>query len=202
LCSFFTKSQKQIGLPYFSSNTKEQNTPNSNLMTQFYRQKQVVLLGAYLIIGMLPMGCTKKSEKAWKPLDLEPYGIPAVVMAPDSSNVESFEMGGQKEVSILSDGPMPYSLQVYAGRAKGNKILEQTYRQLLEVKSNPQFGKVVEQNREGFIYELKTADPDRYSFRYIHLHRDTEVVFTTGLNQQYDLSTIKKLYKSVEQKDN
>lgn len=90
-------------------------------------------------------------------------------------------------------------MQIYAGKAKGNKLVEQTFRQIREVHSNPQFSKIVEQHTDGFIYEVKGHNEDRYSFRYVHLVRDTEIVFDLGLNQRFSLEEVKKMYEAVKQ---
>jgi hypothetical protein len=67
------------------------------------------------------------------------------------------------------------------------------------VRSNPDFGKIVEQHNDGFIYEVKNQTEARYSFRYVHLVRDTEVVFTTALNQRFSLEEVRKMYAAVKQ---
>ena len=133
-------------------------------------------------------------------MDLKGFGIPAVILAPvDSTNVENFELAGIKDVSITSTGSTPYAIQIYAGKARGQKLVEQTFRQIREVRSNPDFGKIVEQHNDGFIYEDKNHAAERYSFRYVHLVRDTEIVFTTGLNQRFSLEQVRKMYAAVKQ---
>jgi hypothetical protein len=164
--------------------------------------KIAMLASTFLVflLGVWLLACEAKKPKPWQPLDLRPYGIPAAVLAPDSSKVENFELGGIQEVSITGPrGAESFSLQVYAGRAKSKQLVEQTGLQLLEVQSNPHFDKVVEKNREGFIYALKGSNPARYGFRYVAITRDTELVFTPGLNQHFELAEVKKLYEAVKQ---
>lgn len=133
-------------------------------------------------------------------MSLKGYGIPATILAPaDSTEVENFELSGVKDVSITSTGATPYAVQIYAGKTRGNKLVEQTFRQIREVHSNPDFNKIVEQHTDGFIYEVKSQREERYSFRYVHLVRDTEIVFTTALNQRFSLEEVKKMYEAVKQ---
>ncbi|HOY16194.1 MAG TPA: hypothetical protein PLC89_02835 [Haliscomenobacter sp.] len=154
----------------------------------------------FLLLASVLSTCIGPTSKPWKSIDLKAYGIPAVVLTPpDSTSVENFELAGVKDVSITSTGSTPYAIQIYAGKARGQKLVEQTFRQIREVNSNPDFGKIVEQHTAGFIYELKGQGEDRYSFRYVHLVRDTEVVFTTALNQRFSLEEVRRMYEAVKQ---
>lgn len=154
----------------------------------------------FLLIASVFHTCGGSKSKSWEALDLKGYGIPATILAPaDSTQIENFELSGIKDVSITSTGETPFAVQIYAGKAKGNKLVEQTFRQIREVHSNPEFNKIVEQHTDGFIYEVKGQNEDRYSFRYVHLVRDTEIVFTTALNQRFSLEEVKKMYEAVKQ---
>jgi hypothetical protein len=159
--------------------------------------KQFAIL---LLMACLLHTCGGRKAKPWQAVDLKKYGIPATILMPaDSTKVENFELAGVKDVSVTSTGNTPYAIQIYAGKARGQKLMEQTYRQIREVHSNPDFSKIVEQHSDGFIYEVKSQAESRYSFRYIHLVRDTEIVFTTALNQRFTLEQVKKMYEAVKQ---
>lgn len=151
-------------------------------------------------MAMVVHTCKGPHSNSWELLNLQGYGIPATILAPaDSTEVENFELPEVKDLSITSTGSVPYAIQIYAGKAKGDKVVEQTFRQIKEVLSNPEFNKIVEQHLDGFIYEVKGQTEDRYSFRYVHLVRDTELVFTTGLNQHFSLEEVRKMYEAVRQ---
>jgi hypothetical protein len=154
-----------------------------------------------LVLGFLLPNCIGHQSKPWKVMDLKPYGIPATIFAPaDSTQIENFDLAGVKDLSITSTGATRYAIQIYAGKTRGQKLMEQTFRQIREVRSNPDFGKIVEQHKDGFIYEVKSMRLERYSFRYIHLVGDTEIVFTTALNQHFSLEEVQKMYNAVKQK--
>lgn len=159
--------------------------------------KQFLIL---LLLASVFHTCGGPQPKPWEAMSLKGYGIPATILAPaDSTEVENFELSGVKDVAITSTGNTPYAVQIYAGKARGDKLVEQTFRQIREVHSNPDFNKIVEQHTDGFIYEVKSQSENRYSFRYVHLVRDTEVVFTTALNQRFSLEEVKKMYEAVKQ---
>lgn len=159
--------------------------------------KQFLIL---LLLASVFHTCGGPASKPWEAMSLKGYGIPATILAPgDSTEIENFELSGVKDVSITSTGITPYAVQIYAGKARGNQLVEQTFRQIREVHSNPEFNKIVEQHTDGFIYEIKSQREERYSFRYVHLVRDTEIVFTTALNQRFSLEEVKKMYEAVKQ---
>jgi hypothetical protein len=154
-----------------------------------------------LVLGFLLPNCIGHQSKPWVPMDLQQYGIPATILAPaDSTQIENFDLAGVKDLSITSTGSTCYAIQIYSGKTRGKKLMEQTFRQIREVRSNPDFGKIIEQHQDGFIYEVKSASKERYSFRYVHLVSDTEIIFTTALNQRFSMENVKKMYAAVKQK--
>lgn len=142
---------------------------------------------------------TPSTTDTWKTLDLMPYGIPLSVQAPDSAEVHVVRVGAVEDVSIKNTGQTPYALQLFVQPALTNDIAALKFNQINEVKSNPFFGKIVEEDEQSFIYSLNNQDSSTYSFRYTHLQADKEYIFTTDFNQSFSLEEIKRLLQAVRQ---
>ena len=72
--------------------------------------------------------------------------------------------------------------------------------EIREVKNNPYFSRIVQEEENGFIYELVIDSTLNYSFRYIWPQGDKLYTFQTGVVETYALPEAKKLYQAVKQK--
>jgi len=154
-----------------------------------------------ILFGMSVLACQKDKSDLWQPLDLMPkVQIPITLMAPDSTEVRSFKVGMLKDISVVSLGKEKFSIQIYASQASTSDINQLKANQIKEVKSNPQFVKIIHEDAKGFIYAWKSDSALRFSFRYVYLQGDQEVVFTTGLAEGFTLSEVEKMYQAVKQK--
>jgi hypothetical protein len=154
-----------------------------------------------ILLGMSVMACQKDKSEVWQPLDLMPKAqIPITLLAPDSTEISSFKVGMLKDISVVSLGKEKFSIQIYASQASTSDLSQLKANQIQEVKSNPQFVKIIHEDLKGFIYAWKSDSALRFSFRYVYLQGDQEVVFTTGLTEGFTLSEVDKMYHAVQQK--
>ena len=167
-------------------------------------EKNAFMKNAFLIIGILLLvfSCKKGDEPAketWQPLDLLSNGLPISVLAPDSARVNVTSVGAVKDVTIIGPASTPYYVQIYVQPALTLDMAELKSNQINEVKTNPDFSRIVEEDENSFLYELGVDDSKHYSFRYVHLQADQEYVFTTGFTEKFTLEEAKRLYAAVKQ---
>ncbi len=145
--------------------------------------------------------CSEKKENGlnWPVLDLMPHGFPIAVLAPDSARVSVTKVGAIEDVTVVNEGVERYSLQIYVQPVITSDMAELKANQINEVKSNPDFRQILEEDEQSFIYSLNQLNGTTYSFRYVHLQADKEYVFTTGFNETFTLEEVKRLLQAVRQ---
>ncbi len=149
---------------------------------------------AFLMLLFL-VSCSK--EEAKKPLNLLQYGLPVTIQAPDSAKVKTSDMGIFKDISVTSGDN--YSVQIFASTAINVDILKIKTDQLNTVQNTPYFSKLVREEDQGFIFENKIDSTSNYSFRYIQVMGDQEIIYQTGMSGIFSLEDVEEMYESVKQ---
>ena len=133
-----------------------------------------------------------------RPLDLHPYNIPMVILAPDSAEILEKDYKFMRDITIRK-GPdfdlQFFELESSTGDAAGEKL-----HQITSVKEDPFFVALIKEEDYGFIYS-KRLDSTRidYDFRYIRLFGEKEIIVQTGLAGSYNLEQVKRMYRAVKQ---
>ena len=129
-------------------------------------------------------------------LQLEPFGIPVSILAPDSAIVRVKPYDNVRDITIRKGW---YDLQVFEFSPSMNDPEMEKRNQLLTVRDSPGFRQVLLDDEQGFIF---SSQPDsattRYDFRYIKLVGDKELIFQTGVTGTYSLDDVKRMYEAVQ----
>ncbi len=156
--------------------------------------KKLILI---VFSGLLIASCQQENAGSWKPKDLLPYGLPVTVLAPDSVEVNSSDLGGLMKDITLRGGD-DYYIQIYASEATTNDIAKLKADQLAEVKSNRYFSRLVSEDEAGFIYESQIDSTNTlYGFRFVRVQGDQELVFQTGLTGIFSQEQAERMYQAV-----
>lgn len=158
-------------------------------------------LFAALILTLLFTGCQTDPKSNWTELDLLPYGLPISVMAPDSTTVDASDLGIMKDVTLEGVSDPNYFVQIYASEAGNTEVSQIKADQVSDVRNNPYFSQILEEDDRGFIYETAIDSLNYYSFRYVYLQGDMEYIFTTGLAKTFNLEQVEAMYKAVQQEE-
>jgi len=156
-------------------------------------------LFAALTIALLFTACQTDSTNQWTETDLLSSGLPITIMAPDSTNIEVSDLGVMKDVTIEGVSDPNYFVQIYASEAGNTEASQVKADQVSDVRSNPYFSQIIEEDNEGFIYETTIDSTNYYSFRYVYLQGDMEYIFTTGLAKTFGLEQVEAMYQAVKQ---
>ena len=114
----------------------------------------VFRLSAYTLLAFA-LACSPASrgdQSDWSKLDLMPYGIPIEITAPDSARVNVTRVGEVEDVAVRNEGKQPFSVQIFVQPLLLNDMAALKFNQINEVRSNPEFGKIVEEDEQGFIF--------------------------------------------------
>lgn len=132
------------------------------------------------------------------PLDLMKYGAPFTIMAPDSIAVEVEDNLISKDLVIKFNENYDVLVQIQDATDTSIERFRQEQEEL--VRSGRFFSRMVQVEDKGFVFENKVDSTYiNYGFRYLVLQNDKEYIFQSGLYGNYDLESVKKMYKAVQQ---
>lgn len=134
------------------------------------------------IFSLLIFGChsVKKEEK----LDLMSYGIPVKIAAPLDADILNIGKGQLTDLRIYKKPN--YDVLVFMGQTYTTDVLKLILDRKREIVANPDFVKIVEEYADGFIYENKNNEGQRYyGFTYIKVMNDKEIRFQIGNGALY-----------------
>jgi hypothetical protein len=73
------------------------------------------------------------------------------------------------------------------------------YLQIEDVRNNVYFTRIMEENENGFIYELVPRDKPTYHFRYVIVQGSQLYVISTALGSELTMEQTKELFEAVIQ---
>jgi len=137
-----------------------------------------------------------EDPQALKPLDLHAYGIPMVILAPDSAAVLEKDYKFMRDITIRM--PPEFDLQLFELTTTTADAAGEKFHQMASVKADPYFKEVVQEDDYGFIFSkrLDSLNVD-YDFRRIQLFGEKEIIFQTGLAGSFNLEQVRRMYKAV-----
>jgi hypothetical protein len=129
-------------------------------------------------------------------LELNAYGIPITIQAPDSAMVQVKPYENVRDITIRKGW---YDLQVFEFSPSMNDPEAEKRNQLRTVRDSPGFKQVLLEEAQGFIF---SSQPDsslmRYDFRYIQLVGDKELIFQAGMSGTSSLDDVRRMYNAVQ----
>ncbi len=125
--------------------------------------------------------------------DLLSYGVPLTLQVPDSAEITLTEWGLQKDITIV-DAKSGYNLQVFNSKALTHNLEKLKENQRALVEEGPYFSKIITDEADGFVFELKVDSTINYDFRHFKIQGDQEYLFQGGLMSRYSLEEAQKIY--------
>ena len=150
-----------------------------------------------LAVPFIWIACNSDGKEDLQPLDLLKYGVPVTIMAPDSADVKTMDLGIMQDVTIRKGED--YYVQVFASSATSNSVADMKADQISALKESEFFSQIIEEEENGFIYETKVDSTTlNYGFRHLRIQGDKEFVFQTGLIGIFTLDEVKRMYNAVK----
>jgi hypothetical protein len=152
------------------------------------------LTPAFLLLLLL--SACHQDTVSLRPLDLNQYGIPMIILAPDSAVVLEKDYKFMRDITIRK--APEYDLQVFELTSTTADAAGEKFHQLASVRQDPFFKEIVREDDYGFIFSkhLDSLTVD-YDFRLIKLFGEKELIFQTGLAGSYSLEQVKRMYKAI-----
>ena len=136
-------------------------------------------------------------SKEFVELDLMSEGLPIIVQSPPDPEIEKNNIGLFKDYTLKKGDN--YYIQIYSTEAFTFDAVKIKNELLQEVKSEPFFSKIIQEDDHGFIYE-KQIDEETidYDFRHVRIQGNNQYLFQTGLIGQFSESAVRAMYKAVQ----
>jgi len=171
--------------------------PNDGDKTKSRIMKCYSLLFSLLFLLIACQSSGSKSDM--RSLDLLKYGIPMTIMAPDSVAVKSGSLSFSKDVTIKGE-ESGFDIQIFAYDATSMDTEVVKKEQLEQIKDNPYFSKIVQEDPNGFIYEIALdSTSTNYGFKYMRVQGDKEYIFQNGMTGSFSLEEATTMYEAVQQ---
>jgi len=153
------------------------------------------LTPAFLLI--LCLAACNQDPTSLRPLDLNPYGIPMIIQAPDSTLVLEKDYKFMRDITIRK--APNFDIQVFELISTTADAAGEKFHQLESVKQDPFFKEIIKEDDYGFIFSkhLDSLTVD-YDFRLIKLFGEKELIFQTGLAGSFNLEQVKRMYKAIK----
>jgi hypothetical protein len=150
-----------------------------------------------LLVAAILASCA--SEPEWKPLNLLEYGMPIIILSPDSPVIKKMDLVFQQDISVKKGDY--YYVQIFSGEASTRNPAELKDQLKEEVLNNPFFSEIVQDDERGFIYKDQIdSSNSTYGFRFVEIKGDKEYVFQTGLIGAYTEEEVRSMYDAVQYK--
>ncbi len=147
-------------------------------------------------LGFLFLASCKSSPiSQYEDLNLLGHGIPVTIKAPPGVEIGKDDYGVMLGVWVKGEN---YDLQVYSSNTITLDIERIKQQKLREVKSNRYFSKIIEEDKDGFLYEKDIDGEIRFDFMHIKVIGDKEITFQKGLTSTFSESEIRNMYASVQ----
>ncbi|HLF64777.1 MAG TPA: hypothetical protein VI603_13530 [Saprospiraceae bacterium] len=155
------------------------------------------IIGIICIAIVLFVACKKDPTEHLLELDLLSHGMPIVIKAPENPEIRKMDLILTKDLTVVKGDD--YSVQIFESEAYTRDVGAVKSRVLGEVKSNPYFFAIVQDDPAGFIYESRVdSNYTNYGFRHVRIQADKEYVFQQGLRGKFTLDAIKMMYAAVQ----
>ncbi|MCB0704517.1 MAG: hypothetical protein KDC34_04380 [Saprospiraceae bacterium] len=144
------------------------------------------------------LACGSDTPDGWNEMSLLQYGLPITLIAPDSADVKTMDLGLMKDVSVKKGDD--FYVQITMSEATSIDVSALVADQLDAEKGRRNFLRIVQEDPAGFIVE-RSIDSTRntFDFRYVSVKGEHQFLFQTGLSGFYSLEEVERMYKSVQQ---
>lgn len=158
----------------------------------------------YLILiaslGLLQNCSNAKAPHKKGSTSLLSYGIPLYVNIPKDVDINRRIVGNITEVTVKGkDEKSWFELIVQNLPSESEDLAWNKYLQIEDVRNNVYFTRIMEENENGFIYELVPRDKPTYHFRYVIVQGSQLYVISTALGSELTMEQTKELFDAVGQ---
>lgn len=156
-------------------------------------------IAVFACLIVLNIACNKGNDVALVQTDLLEHGIPLDVNIPANAKITKGSFGSVQEVYI-QDSSSFFNIQIKAIPAGTSDVTVSKAEEMTYVRQDPYFSKLVQEDRDGFIYENNVDSTlISYHFKYCVLQGGKTFVFENSQSSSPSLEEAKFMYEAVKQ---
>jgi len=152
--------------------------------------KKIILL---LAIAFGTIACNSDGLET---INLQEHGANIDIKAPADVEITGEPIGLRQEIRVKQD---QFNIIILVAEEATQTVEEMKKAKLESVKSLDIFSKVIQEDDNGFIYEINQGTEKNYDFRYIYVKNGTSHDFRRYFSGDYTLDEVKKMYNAVKQ---
>lgn len=152
--------------------------------------KKIILL---LIVAFGTIAC---SSDGLETINLQEQGANIDIKAPAGAEITSEPIGLRKEIRVKQD---QFNIIILVAEEASETAAEMKKAKLESVKALDIFSKVVQEDDNGFIYEIDQGEDKNYDFRYVYVKNGTSHDFRRYFTGDYTLDEVKTMYNAIKQ---
>ena len=150
----------------------------------------------YFLLFIILLSACHNSKDGLQELDLAPHGLPVVILAPDSAEVQAKDYNFMRDITVRKDSG--FFLQIFEFAAPKLDAAGEKLRQLAAVHEDPFFKEVIREDEQGFIFTRQSdSTAVEYDFRYVRIIGSKELIFQTGLVGSFSREDVELMYSAV-----
>jgi len=146
---------------------------------------------------MLIFGLIACNSDGLETISLQEHGANIDIKIPAGAEVTSEPIGYRKQISVKQD---KFDIIMLVGDEETRTAAEIKKEKLESVKALDIFSKVVQEDDNGFIYEINQGTGKNYDFRYVYVKNGSSHDFRRNFVGDYTLDEVKTMYNAVRQK--
>ena len=148
----------------------------------------------FLILAFGVIACNSDGLET---ISLQKHGANIDIKIPAGAEVTSEPIGYRKQISVQQD---KFDLIILVGDEETRTAAEIKKEKLEDVKALDIFSKIIQEDDNGFIYEINQGAGKNYDFRYVYVKNGSSHDFRRNFVGDYTLDEVKTMYNAVKQK--
>ena len=148
-------------------------------------------------VALMVFACKHDPTSNLADLDLLSHGMPIVIKAPVDPEIRKMDLVFMKDITVVKGDE--YNIQIFESEATSRDLATIKARLMNEVKINPYFVAILQDDAAGFIYESRVdSSYTNYGFRHVRIQGDKEYTFQQGLRGKFAREAIETMYAAVQ----
>ncbi len=148
-------------------------------------------------ILILAFGVIACNSDGLETISLQEHGANIDIKIPAGAEIKSEPIGFRNEITVKQD---KFNIVILVKDEVTKTAAEMKKEKLDGVKKLDIFSKIIQEDDNGFIYEINQGADKNYDFRYIYVKNGTSHDFRRNFVGDYTLDEVKTMYNAVKQK--
>ena len=148
-------------------------------------------------LWILAFGIIACNSDGLETISLQEYGANIDIKAPAGVEISAEPIGLRNEIRVKQD---QFNIIILVAEEATQTAAEMKKEKLGGIEALDIFSKIIQEDDNGFIYEINQGADKNYDFRYMYIKNGTSHDFRRNFVGDYTLEEVKTMYNAVKQK--